>query len=181
MMEREFFRPDISRGNWVRRGIFGPTFFKHWENSLPRHQILRPLEQLSNHISQMAIKDLGTVDDDEKFQVSVDVKHFSPEEISVRVVEGHVIVEGKHQEKQDDHGYVSRQFVRRHALPQGCLPDTVQSQLSSDGVLTISAPKVLPMPSIGERIIPITHTGPINKQLSSPGSQIENEAAGEKK
>lgn len=96
--------------------------------------------------------------DENKFQVSVDVQHFAPDEISVKVVDSYVIVEGKHEEKCDEHGYVSRQFVRRFKLPQGCLPDTVESQLSSDGVLSITAPKVLPLPSMGEKIVPITYT-----------------------
>lgn len=131
---------------------------------------MRPMEHLSEAVNRLALNEIDTKisSDDEKFQVNVDVQHFSPDEINVKVVDGNVIVEGKHEEKRDQHGYVSRQFVRRYALPKGCLPDTVQSSLSSDGVLTVTAPKVLPMPSIGERIVPITPTGPVKKQLGSP-------------
>lgn len=182
MMERELFWPEImSPFNWMRRGVFGPSFFKQFDHRPWDRHVMRPLEQLTKQVGQLTVKDIGTTDDNEKFQVSVDVQHFAPEEISVKVVEGQVIVEGKHEEKQDGHGYVSRRFIRRYALPQGCLPDTVQSQLSSDGVLSVTAPKVLPLPSIGERIIPITQTGPIKKQLSSPAPQLENEATVEKK
>ncbi|OWR53403.1 heat shock protein hsp20.8 [Danaus plexippus plexippus] len=41
------------------------------------------------------------------------------------------------------------------------------SRLSSDGVLTVTAPKVLPMPSSGERIVPIQQTGPVKKIMSN--------------
>lgn len=130
---------------------------------------MKPMEQLSSTMNQLALHEGSQItSDNEKFQVNVDVQHFAPEEVNVKVVDGHVVVQGKHEEKLDQHGYVSRHFVRRYALPQGCLPDTVESKLSSDGVLTVTAPKVLAMPSTGEKIVPITHTGPVHKQLGSP-------------
>ncbi|KAL0850751.1 hypothetical protein ABMA28_006693 [Loxostege sticticalis] len=156
----------------AERDMFAPQqFFKPWERMFRQWEnVMKPIEQLSAQMNQLALKDVGTkfTNDDEKFQVNVDVQHFSPEEVDVKVVDGQVIVQGKHEEKLDEHGYISRQFVRRYALPEGCLPDTVESKLSSDGVLTVTAPKVLAMPSIGERIVPITHTGPVQKQLGSP-------------
>lgn len=54
---------------------------------------------------------------EEKFEVILDVQQFSPNEISVKVTDKFVIVEAKHEEKQDEHGYVSRQFTRRYMLP----------------------------------------------------------------
>lgn len=112
-------------------------------------------------------RDLGSSikSDSNKFQINLDVQHFSPEEISVKTVDGFVVVEGKHEEKQDQHGYVSRQFVRRYALPEGTLPETVESRLSSDGVLTITAPKKVPEAVKGERNVPIAQTGPVRKEI----------------
>jgi len=55
--------------------------------------------------------------DSEKFEVILDVQQFSPSEITVKIADRFVIVEGKHEEKQDEHGYVSRQFSRRYQLP----------------------------------------------------------------
>ncbi|XP_013188042.1 protein lethal(2)essential for life-like [Amyelois transitella] len=171
LMEREFFRPNeyfgFSPFSLAHRNFGDP---RHWNNSFrPLETLMRPMEQLSAAMNQLALNELGTkiTTDDEKFQVNVDVQHFAPEEINVKVLDGQVVIEGKHEEKRDDHGYVSRHFVRRYALPQGCLPDTVESKLSSDGVLTVTAPKVLALPSTGERIVPITHTGPIKKQIGS--------------
>lgn len=74
-------------------------------------------------------------------QVILDVQQFSPEEITVKTVGNNVIVEAKHEERQDEHGYVSRHFVRRYALPPSHDVINVTSSLSSDGVLTITAPK----------------------------------------
>lgn len=57
-------------------------------------------------------------------QVILDVQQFTPNEISVKTTEKFIIVEGKHEEKADEHGFVSRHFVRRYQLP-GNFIDTV--------------------------------------------------------
>jgi crystallin alpha B len=88
----------------------------------------------------------------------LDVHIFQPDEITVKTVNNFVVVEGKHEERQDGHGLISRQFRRRYKLPDDTDADTVVSQLSSDGVLTICAPKKSLPPPSGERIVPITHT-----------------------
>ncbi|CAH2099201.1 unnamed protein product [Euphydryas editha] len=114
-----------------------------------------------------AARDIGSniKNESDKVQINLDVQHFAPEEISVKTVDGYIVVEGKHEEKQDQHGYVSRQFVRRYALPEGTLPETVESKLSSDGVLTITAPKKVPEAIKGERKVPIAQTGPVRKEI----------------
>uniref|UniRef100_A0A8D8GA85 Protein lethal(2)essential for life n=1 Tax=Culex pipiens TaxID=7175 RepID=A0A8D8GA85_CULPI len=78
----------------------------------------------------------------EDFEVSIDVQNFKPEEISVKMVENYITIEGKHEEKQDEHGFVSRHFVRKYRLPEGHDMEKVASSLSSDGVLTIRAPRL---------------------------------------
>ncbi|GBP28662.1 Protein lethal(2)essential for life [Eumeta japonica] len=82
-----------------------------------------------------------------------------------QTVEGFVVVEGKHEDKEDEHGFISRQFLRRYALPEGCEAETVQSKLSSDGVLTIMAPWKIDEAIEGERAIPIERTGPVGKEI----------------
>lgn len=92
------------------------------------------------------------------FQVSVDVHQFNPNEITVKATDRGVIIEGKHEERPDEHGYISREFSRRYDLPQGFDVSTVTSELSSDGILTIKAP--LPKALEGnERLVTIQATG----------------------
>lgn len=55
--------------------------------------------------------------DNDKFQVILDVQQFKPDEITVKTSDKYIVVEGKHEEKQDEHGYISRHFVRRYMLP----------------------------------------------------------------
>lgn len=97
--------------------------------------------------------------DKDKFQVILDVQQFKPEEISVKVVDKCVTVEAKHEEKQDEHGWVSRQFVRKYLIPEQCDIDQVSSSLSSDGVLSITAPRKDKPKTQNERAIKIQQTG----------------------
>lgn len=97
--------------------------------------------------------------DKHQFQVVLDVQQFAPEEINVKVVDRFVVVEGKHEEKQDEHGWISRQFTRRYMIPEQCDIEQVTSKLSSDGVLSISVPRKEKTVAEGERVISIEQTG----------------------
>ena len=126
---------------------------------LRRRKYVRPWRNLA-----AAVRDVGSTikADKDKFQINLDVQHFAPEEISVKTADGWIIIEGNHEEKKDEQGYVSRQFKRRYAIPEGCKPESVESKLSSDGVLTITAPKSVE--SSDERVVPITQTGPVRRK-----------------
>lgn len=114
---------------------------------------------------QAANQDVGSTikEDKDKFQVNLDVQHFAPAELSVKAVDGYLTVEAKHEERQDDHGFISRSFTRRYALPEDVKADLITSRLSSDGVLSIVAPLKAPELS-NERVVPIVRTGPLKKQ-----------------
>lgn len=120
-------------------------------------------------------------DENTGFEVNVDVQQFKPEEITVKVVDNSIVVEAKHEERRDEHGYVSRQFTRRYVLPEDCDLDKVASNLSSDGVLTLFAPKKQAITS-GERVIPVIHTGGPHRQQSVQENKMQvEETAGDAK
>ncbi|XP_037876893.1 protein lethal(2)essential for life-like [Bombyx mori] len=129
------------------------------DRPIVRMKYVRPWRNLA-----AAARDVGSTikTDRDKLQINLDVQHFTPEEISVKTADGYIVIEGQHEEKQDEHGYVTRHFKRRYALPEGCKPETVESRLSSDGVLTVIAPKS--SQSKDERAVPITHTGPVRRK-----------------
>ncbi|XP_041984893.1 protein lethal(2)essential for life [Aricia agestis] len=118
------------------------SYFRPWRTSLARQESASTINLTKD-----------------KFEVILDVQQFTPEEITVKASNNCVVVEGKHEEKPDEHGFISRQFTRRYILPTGYDVADLVSTLSSDGVLTIVAPKRQPQVA-GERIIPITKTGP---------------------
>ncbi|KAL0901109.1 hypothetical protein ABMA27_006431 [Loxostege sticticalis] len=126
-----------------------PDYYRNWRNL------------------QAAANDVGSTikEDKEKFQVNLDVQHFAPEEISVKTVDRFLVVEAKHEERQDEHGFISRSFTRKYALPESVEADAISSKLSSDGVLTISAPLKAPPKAANERVVPIIQTGPVKKQI----------------
>lgn len=111
---------------------------------------------------------------DEAFHRSFDVQHFTPEEINVKLVGENVIaIEGKHEEKGDEHGSISRHFVRKFTVPKGFDLTKVESRLSSDGVLTIIAPKINVNP-IEYKEIPIVRTDQPVQKVENKESQNDN-------
>nr|QXD38632.1 small heat shock protein 21.3 [Trogoderma granarium] len=116
-----------------------------------------------------AQKDVGsTVNiDKDKFEINLDVQQFAPNEISVKASGDNIItVEGKHEEKQEDRGYVSREFIRRYVLPKGHDIKKVVSNLSSDGVLTITAPRT-DTKAMESKQVHIEQTGKPSKAVES--------------
>lgn len=59
----------------------------------------------------------------------------------------------------------------------GTNPDDVQSSLSSDGVLTITAPRKPAESAKTERVVPITQTGPAPKQEQEPTPAASTESS----
>lgn len=104
--------------------------------------------------------------DDSGFTVKVDVKDFSPKDLMVKVTGDFVEVQGKHEEKKvgipgrvvyllycfssamniflshqkDGPGFTTRQFSRRYRIPKGVHTMALESAVSPDGILIISAP-----------------------------------------
>lgn len=110
------------------------------------------------------------------YQVCMDVNQFSPNELSVKVVDNSIVVEGKHEEREDGHGYISRHFVRRYALPKGFEADKVMSSLSSDGVLTVNVPKPQPITDkTKERVVQIQQVGPAHLNVKSNAVEQKSE------
>ncbi|XP_018576298.1 alpha-crystallin A chain-like [Anoplophora glabripennis] len=141
---------------------------------LPREILRYPLEELANLRNVLQITGVDVNSDKDKFQANIDVQQFKPEEISVKVTgDNTVTIEGKHEEKPDEHGYISRHFVRKYVLPENCNMKQVQSKLSSDGVLTITAPKIDEEKKIEYREIPITRTGQPMKKVEQKDAQEE--------
>ncbi|XP_063799316.1 alpha-crystallin B chain isoform X1 [Pseudophryne corroboree] len=119
--------------------VMSPFYFKY--------PFLRLPSWIESGLSEMRLEK-------DKFSVNLDVKHFSPEELKVKVLGDFIEIHGKHEERQDEHGYVSRDFQRRYKLPMDVDPLCVTSSLSPDGVLAVTAPRKLA--DVPERSIPIT-------------------------
>merc|ERR1711922_71719 len=126
------------------------TSLDKWENGwmFPRRWMLPSLKNEFKDMNLFQSKDSEVIrvkEDDSKMEVSLDTSQYRPDELSVSVSGGVVSVEGKHEEKAEDgSNMVSRQFARKYTLPNGAHPEDVVSNLSSDGVLVITAKRSPP-------------------------------------
>merc|ERR1712018_155418 len=118
-----------------------------WESGwmFPRRWMLPALNtDFPNNMELFKTKDSEVIrvkEDDSKLEVSLDTSQYRPDELKVAVSDGVLVVEGKHEEKADWSKMVSRSFSRKYSLPASTEADQVASNLSSDGVLVITAPK----------------------------------------
>lgn len=128
-----------------------------------------------NQLPSLRFEDSGATisDDSNQFKVNLDVQQFKPSEINVKVVDDYLVVDGKHEEKRDKHGFISRQFTRRYKLPDNIIQENISSSISSDGILSISAPKKSQAIGNGnERQIPIVQTNtPALNQKPAEGAE----------
>lgn len=92
----------------------------------------------------------------EQFELRLNVQKFKPEELSVKTDNRFIIVEAKREEDSED-SYECEHFIRRIRIPPGYDEGKIESSLSSDGVLTISAPTLQFHGPGKERTIAIKH------------------------
>ncbi|XP_072556561.1 alpha-crystallin A chain-like [Paramormyrops kingsleyae] len=153
---------------FFREGLFDYDLFPFSSSTISpyyRHTFFQNLESFNSGISEVR-------SDGDKFTVCLDVKHFSPEELSVRVEDGCLEVKGKHAERRDDHGFICREFHRCYHLPLNVEQSAISWTLSYNGHLTVCAPKVF-MAAESHRNIPVTHGDKPNSAVSSGGEGQE--------
>lgn len=174
---------DLYANRAAQRRTHRPSFDHHFGLGIhpdQLHAILLAPNRLRQSISEME-RDVGTCPvgplnavGKEGFQVCLDVQQFQPNEVSVKILENAIVIEGKHEERQDEHGYISRQFTRKYPLPKEIDAAQVSSTLSSDGILTVKAPKIEQVNGKAERVIQIQQTGPARNSVKENKKSEEN-------
>ncbi|XP_060519394.1 alpha-crystallin A chain-like [Cylas formicarius] len=131
---------------------------------------------LRSRLAQLEQESLVTRRDDSKFRADIDVQQFRPEELSVKL-EGDdaVVVEGKHEDKKDEHGSISRHFVRRYVLANDLDVKQLKAKLSGDGVLSLTAPIKGQGKQVEYKQIPIVSTGKPVKRLEHRRRALDGE------
>ncbi|KAL7303726.1 hypothetical protein TKK_0003859 [Trichogramma kaykai] len=144
-MWEQMERPHRLLDQHFGRDFFQPeSFFNSSLFEMPRrvpYAYYRPMLELMKEAEEQSSGYSIIKNDKDKFHVALDVKQFKPEEINVKVIDNYIVVEGKHEEKHDDHGTISRHFVRKYMVPEQCDPEKASSTLDSEGLLTITAPR----------------------------------------
>jgi HSP20 family molecular chaperone IbpA len=56
--------------------------------------------------------------DNTKFEIKLDISDYNAEDLNVKIAGDRLVVSGKHQEKQDKYGSISREFTRQFVIPE---------------------------------------------------------------
>ncbi|RXN30811.1 heat shock beta-1-like protein [Labeo rohita] len=163
-------------------GIFRRLGTSSWPGYL-RTPVFAPFTQApGQHVSTLQREMSGGVSEVVgemcKWKISLDVNHFAPSEITIKRQDGFLVVAGKHEERQDEHGYIARCFTRKYTLPGGVDAENLQSRLSADGILTVEAPlPSIPLPADVDISIQVDETvGGKQQDGDEPQDGVEAEA-----
>jgi hypothetical protein len=115
------------------------------------------------------------------FQIYLDVHHFKPEELMIKLADDSIVIHGKHQEKEDDHGLVMREFTRKYSIPKDVEADKLEAHFKPHGILVVEAPKKLVHPlTKGERLIPISFGGRGTERIQREEEEPKKDATEDK-
>ncbi|CAL8112840.1 unnamed protein product [Orchesella dallaii] len=95
----------------------------------------------------------------DKYELKLNVQTFKPEEIQVKITDRWISIIGEHEDRTDERNFSRQEFLRKYSLPNEVTADDITCELSSDGYLLISAPKMQEKLKISEIPIPVTLTG----------------------
>ncbi|XP_066442456.1 heat shock protein 30C-like [Eleutherodactylus coqui] len=141
--------------------------------------MMKSLERRMNCVNQLLARDMeqrdhlnrSSVDSDrntsttdkegkDNFDLTLEVKGFTPEELTVKTEGRRLIVSEKHDKKSSENGgyfHEYREWRREAELPQDVNPEDILCSLSKDGQLRLQAPRLV-LPAAEERPISINVT-----------------------
>jgi len=86
----------------------------------------------------------------DKFQIQLELPGFAPEDFSLKTKDDIIIVEAVHETKNDDGSSNERRFSKEFKMPAGVVTEQLASTYNGQGILTVSAPRVLTAPEGAE-------------------------------
>lgn len=84
----------------------------------------------------------------DKFMIQLELPGFSPEDFSLKTKDDIILLEAVHEGKGD--GATSRKFSKEFKVPEGVVKEEIASSYSSEGILTIHAPRKINAPEGAE-------------------------------
>jgi len=133
--------------------FFDPLFKDIW--SFEDNDLQKKLESFKNKSAALAVQgkadtahNLQVSCSNDKFMVQLELPGFLPEDFSLKTKDDVIILEAVHEGKGD--GSTSRKFVKEFKVPEGVLKEQLASSYSSEGILTINAPRKLDAPEGAE-------------------------------
>jgi len=85
----------------------------------------------------------------DKFMIQLELPGFQPEDFSLKTKDNVIVLEAVHEGKTEGES-TSRKFVKEFKVPEGVVQEQLQSSYSSEGILTIHAPRKINAPEGAE-------------------------------
>ncbi|XP_009870860.1 PREDICTED: heat shock protein beta-3 [Apaloderma vittatum] len=87
--------------------------------------------------STAGVRTSGQEEENTRFQVLLDVVQFRPEDIIIQTFEGWLLIKAQHGPRMDEHGFISRSFIRQYKLPDGVENKDLSALFCHDGILVV--------------------------------------------
>jgi len=95
-----------------------------------------------------AAHNLQVTASNDKFMVQLELPGFAPEDFSLKTKDDVIVLEAVHESSGEES--TSRKYVKELKMPEGVSRDQLASSYSAEGILTISAPRVINAPEGAE-------------------------------
>jgi len=82
----------------------------------------------------------------DKFMIQLELPGFAPEDFGLKTKEDIIIVEAVHDVKCEDGSSDCRKFSKEFKMPAGVVTEQLSSTYNGQGILTVSAPRVISAP-----------------------------------
>jgi len=82
----------------------------------------------------------------DKFMIQLELPGFAPEDFSLKTKDDIIIVEAVHDVKCEDGSSDCRKFSKEFKMPSGVVTEQLSSTYNGQGILTVSAPRVISAP-----------------------------------
>nr|CAD2167809.1 unnamed protein product [Meloidogyne enterolobii] len=84
----------------------------------------------------------------ERFQISIDLSIFEPEDIQLLLSKGQLVVLAEREVRINESSVVVRHFRRKISIPEDVVTDAVATQINSFGILTMTVYEELKLKEI---------------------------------
>ncbi|XP_071551064.1 LOW QUALITY PROTEIN: uncharacterized protein [Panulirus ornatus] len=177
--ERDEF--DAAVRNVLKRWGEGDLLGDTWEDdSLRSSNILNRYRKMRADNLKEDNQAVTITDDDTCHKIMLDVHDFMNGDVKVKLVgERELVVEGQmgNSNNTDATSLASQRFKRRFSLPDLTNMDAITSVMSSDGILTITAPKIVNRSRDGDSTVPINVTGNMKSNVTENYSSTSHSNA----
>jgi len=137
-----------------RENFFSDTLFKDiWsseDNDLQKRlELFKNKSALAVPGKNEAAHNLQVSCSNDKFMIQLELPGFQPEDFSLKTKDNVIVLEAVHEGKTEGES-TSRKFVKEFKVPEGVVQEQLQSSYSSEGILTIYAPRKINAPEGAE-------------------------------